>query len=246
MIDVILSFFRLVNEVFLKGKRNIHLVEDEKFIDFAYREFNEAGNQGHLFLIVGPNQKLKFIKSSEILIIHPRLFWHLIPYTKRQVKSIFFHSLPGKFYKNLILRIPQEIPIFWMSWGFDLIEVFGDGNNYVKPKTKIIASIKTQSHLIEKSGTSYYQAFKTLPESSLMVSRIDYLSTVMEEERKIIDLSFYQKAPKWIPWNYFNMEEDVIKGFEDKEVRGKIFYLGIAVIFGITIWMHLRTSNSFN
>lgn len=223
---VILSFFRLVEEVFFKGRRNIHLVEDEKFIDFAFREFNEAGNQGHLFLIVGPNQQLKFIKSSEILIIHPRIFWLLIPFSKGFIKSIFFHSLSGKFYKNLILKIPQEIPIFWMSWGFDLIDVFGDTNNFLKPKTKIIAPIKAQFTQIERSRPSYYQAFKILPETSLMVGRIDYLSTVIEEENSIIDFNFFQKAPKWVPWNYFTMEEDVIKGFEDKVVSKKNMLLG--------------------
>lgn len=226
LFSVFLSFFTLISEISFRGKRNIHLAEDEKFIDFAVREFNEAGRQSHLFIILGAEQKLKFIKSPEVLIIHPRLFWQLIPFAKGHINSFFFHSLPNKFYKNLILRIPKGIPIFWMSWGFDLINVFDDVNNYLKSKTKNISPIKAQHPKIKTSGISYYKAFKNLPETSSMLERIDFISTVIEEENKIIDLSFYQKVPQWVPWNYFTMEQDVIKGYEDKVISGNDILLG--------------------
>ncbi len=202
------------------------MVEDEKFIDFAIREFNEADEESHLFLIVGADQKLQFIKSSKVLILHPRLFWYLVPFAKGHVKSIFFHSLPSKFYKNIVLRIPSGIPIFWISWGFDLIDVFGDINNYLKPKTKKILPAKKINFSKKNIVSPYFQAFKNLPNITSMVCRINFITTVIEEEKKIIDLEQFPITPKWIPWNYFTMEQDVIKGFEDKVVFGNNLLLG--------------------
>lgn len=226
MTEVILSFFRLIKEVILKCKKNIHLVCDDKFIDFAIREFNEAGNQKHLFVLIGTVQKLKFIKSTEVLIIHPRLFWYLVPYTKGHVNSFFFHSLPDGFYKNIIHRIPKGIPLIWMSWGYDLIAVFGDAMNYVKPRTKNIISINNLVSHQKHTVLTYFQAFTGIPDVRKIVERMDYFSTVIEEEKKIIDSNLFHKVPSWFPWNYFTMEQDVINGFEDKEVTGNNILIG--------------------
>ncbi|EMS32310.1 hypothetical protein C943_01573 [Mariniradius saccharolyticus AK6] len=223
---IIGSFFQLGIELFIKGKKHLHLVQDEKFIDFAFREFNEAGGETHLFLVIGANQKLRFVKISEIVFVHPRLIWHLLPFAKGHVKSIFFHSLPSTFHKNLLGRIPNGIPVFWMSWGFDLIEIFGSVDDYVKQKTKLIVPRKSQSFRKSQNNVDYYRAFKTQPGPDEIANRIDFISTVIEDEYGIISPNLYSKRPKWIPWNYFSMENDVIKGFENEVVSGNNVLLG--------------------
>lgn len=226
LFPIINSFFRLANEVIIKGKKNIHLVNDEKFIDFAIREFNEAGDNRHLFIIVGKRKKLKFIKSPLVVFIHPRVFRHLLPILKWRIKSIFFHSLSSRSYKNLITRIPVEIPIIWMSWGFDLIEVFDDARNYIKPRTLEIAPKNIVLRETETKNLLIKDLSQELFESKKMVERIDFISTVMEDEKKIINTKLFSKVPKWIPWNYFTMENDVISGFEEKVVNGNNVLLG--------------------
>lgn len=223
---IISSLFRLGTEIFIKGKRFIHLVQDEKFIDFAFREFNEAGDQKHLFLIISLKQKQKFIKFSKVIFVHPRLFWFLVPFGKGYVKSFFFHSLPNNFYKNLILRIPDSIPIFWMSWGYDLIDIFGESDNYLKPKTKKIIPKKSQLSKSLQARGGYYNAFKFPPEAKAIVNRIDFISTVIKNEYEIISPNHFSKIPKWVSWNYFSIEEDVIKGFEDQVVMGNNILVG--------------------
>lgn len=226
LFPVISSFFRLVNNILIKGKNNIHLVNDEKFIDFAIREFNEAGDNRHLFLIVGKQQKLKFIKSPLVVFIHPRVFWHLLPAMKWSLKSIFFHSLSSRYYKNLISRIPGEVPIFWMSWGFDLIEVFDDARNYIKSKTLAVAPKNIVLRENDSKKFSIKDSPHELSENKKMVERIDFISTVMEDENRIINTKLFSKVPKWVPWNYFTMEKDVIFGFEEKVVIGNNILLG--------------------
>lgn len=226
LIPIIYSFFQIIKDVLIKRKNNIHLVNDEKFIDFAIREFSEAEPDRHIFLIVGKKQKLKYIKSPFVVFIDPRVFWHIMPAMKWWMNSIFFHSLSSRYYKNLIPRIPETIPIIWMSWGFDLIEVFDDAKNYLKTQTLEIAPEK----IIQNESETKKFLINDLPpeffKNKKMVERIDFISTVMEDENKIINAKLFSKVPKWIPWNYFTMEKDIISGFENKVVKGNNILLG--------------------
>lgn len=225
--ELVFSFFRVVSFFKLKEKPIIHFVLDEKFIDFAYNEFESVKPNSNVFIKIGLKKELKFINQARITFIHPRILWFISPYFYFFSNAIIFHSIPNAYCCNLILRINPKIKIFWISWGFDLINLFGDKSDYLKKETtKFVLSKKSAIHLSNSGCISYRKATKVLPSKKLLISKINYISTVIDSEFQILENSNFPNLPKFIPWNYLTLENDIVSKFSNFEIKGNKIMLG--------------------
>lgn len=209
-------------------KKFIHIVRDEKFIDSAWRDFEEVAPGQNIFLIIGLQKKLSYIKYSKILFVRPRLVWILAPLSHFFAKAVIFHSLGSIFEENLILKINQKTKIAWISWGYDLYPRIKNVEEYLFCKTKayyttkVVSGNKTFDYL---SG-EFKRSFKVKPTEINLISRIDYFLPVLRSEFNLLSERFKIDSRKYLRWNYLTLEEDVISRDSNINISGKSLLLG--------------------
>jgi hypothetical protein len=194
-------------------RRIIHIVDDEKFIDAAYTEFERIEKGLNIFILLSKKRKLRFIKSTPVIFIRPRVIMLLVKLLPIFTRSIIFHSLGREFEKNLILKIPKSISILWISWGFDICPYLKKKDQYLLGKTKKLINEFHESLQIQSLNNEFIQ-------------RVDYFSTVIPHEFDNLSEVFNISPEKYISWNYFTLEDDIIKGFSDQKVYGNNLLFG--------------------
>lgn len=105
--------------------RFLHICQDEKFINSAYKQFEELYPEKNDFYIYGCNKKeTKHIQLNEN--------FHFVDSLSDTFKNIpencivIFHSLPDLVIENLYL-LPKSVKTVWFQFGF---EVYEDKNLY--------------------------------------------------------------------------------------------------------------------
>jgi dTDP-N-acetylfucosamine:lipid II N-acetylfucosaminyltransferase len=219
------NFFSFLVELNPIKKKILHIVEDEKFIDFAFREFNQTAPGIHVFVLIGSEIELKFVKQANIYFLHPKIFWTFSKVAQMFFKVVVFHSLNGDYLFNVLGRFSKGVKVVWMSWGFDLIALLEINRDFLKPLTQIFlpetSQIKTFSSSIE-----YKNSFQFSPPVQSVLSRIDFISTVIQDEYNYLENSAYSPVPKFMAWNYFTIEDDIISKFSDIQIKGNNLLFG--------------------
>jgi hypothetical protein len=194
-------------------KRIIHIVNDEKFIDSTFKEFEREKPGINVFIILSKKIDLKFIKSTPIVFIRPRIMLLLIRILPYFSEALIFHSLFREFDKKLILDVPKKVKILWISWGFDIYPYLNEKNSYFLDMTKKL--------LVELGGE-----LKDNYSGKEFIYRVDYFSTVIPEEFEDFSRKYSIALDKYIPWNYLTIEDHIVKGFEEKVVIGDNILFG--------------------
>ncbi|WP_338230680.1 TDP-N-acetylfucosamine:lipid II N-acetylfucosaminyltransferase family protein [Algoriphagus taiwanensis] len=194
-------------------KRILHIVSDEKFIDSASRDFNGANPNGNTYLLPEKSKKLQFIKKTNVYFVNSKIFPYILPLFSFFFKCIIFHSLYKDSHKKAIKFIPPWVNVCWISWGFDLYPLFFNSDQILRKKT--LELIKNTSDLSKNFKSKNLNHF-----SIKAIQRIDFFSTVLPLEFDFIKSEFNINDTKYISWNYLNLEDDIIRGFENKTVSG--------------------------
>ena len=209
-------------------KKYIHIVRDEKFIDSAWRDFEEVASGQNIFLIIGLKSKLTYVKSSKILFLRPRIVWILAPFSFIFSKAVIFHSIESIFEENLILRINKKTNIAWISWGYDVYPKIKNVEEYLFDKTK--EYYKSQPKSINKNYEylkgEFKRSFKIKPSISILISRINFISPVLESEFYLLADKFGVDSNKYIRWNYLTLENDIISQNNKIKISGNSILLG--------------------
>lgn len=206
--------------------RIIHIAQEEKFINSANWQFENAFPNKNIFYI--------YQYSNDIDLIHVAKLKNVnIIITKEDkdalLKSIVpndivvFHSLQNDFF-SLILKLPISIKCIWLCFGF---EVYND--TYYFSENRLLDKITKKQFSIPKQPfekrvkenihiRSYYRLIKSkLPLSSVeiqrrnkreVMDRINYLGCGFEEEHKNITKLIRIKK-KTFPFWYFPIERIV-------------------------------------
>lgn len=195
-------------------KRILHIVNDEKFIDTTFREFEREKPGLNVFIILSKKRDLKFIKSTPIIFIRPRVIMLLVRLLPIFTRAIIFHSLAREFEKKLILDIPKKIKILWISWGFDICPYLNENEYYVFEKTrKLLEQLKGDVSEQNKINVDF-------------LNRLDYFTTVIPDEFEDLSIKYSIPHEKYIPWNYLTLEDHIVKGFEKKVINGRNILFG--------------------
>lgn len=199
--------------------RILHIVSDEKFIDSAWVDFERVFPNRNIFIIPEKRKNLIFIHKAKVYFINPRLFPYFLPIISILFKGIIFHSLYKNSHLKSLLLIPNFVKITWVSWGFDFYPVFFNSESLFKEKTLNLLKNNLQLHSRIKKKRVNGLIEKVL-------ARLNFISTVIPSEFELLNSNFSVPNSKFISWNYMNLEDDIIKGFDSKTVRGKSILVG--------------------
>jgi len=212
---------------------NLHIIVDDEVIDIAYRVFEETSPGNNLFLLVEGKKNIAYsIKKTPIEVVSKQTFLSE-NFTKTLIKfdMIIIHSM-NNLNLNFITKIPINIKLVWIGWGFDYYDLItkGDENRLLLPLTKALFDKNTNRYFQKIS-----QKMKILVKSiiinkknckSEVINRVDFFSPVLYEDYELVKKSLPNFTPKYIPWNYGTLEDDMIRGFEETTIKGNNILLG--------------------
>jgi len=212
-------------------KHILHITIDDKFIEHAYPVFEEAYPNKNLVWVVKNKLPLQLMRHTPDKIFSSRES----KFNFDNVSIIIFHSLHADLEK-VFKAIPKHIPIAWVGWGYDYYDLIA------KPKDLLLS----QTQHLKQSLTSFVnlKAFAKFCLSKLKLqskvslhdknkfkvnalTRINYFCPVLPPEHSIIleKLNLTQ-FPTLGYWNYGTLEDNFVKGFEDKWVTGCDILIG--------------------
>lgn len=204
----------------------VHLARDEKFIDVAMRSFELNGCKNELY--VYGSHKCKYIRSEVHGRIRPydsifgRLAWKL-----KHADLVVVHSL-NEQWVNIVLKIPKRIPVLWLGIG-------GDYYSYLYPRSSDLLLEETLELInSNKKPKGIKDIIKILVINIFIqknflraINRINYFSPILFNEYNVVKNKFRLDAfPKQVVWQYGNLEDDLIKGYENECVDGNNILIG--------------------
>lgn len=187
----------------------LHIVHDEKFIDIAYRNFEDVFPNCNSFMAIGNQGSCKYIKETPVKRINRKQILRLIlgSYT-RQFDLVVFHSFNSHYEHLLALLLSRHIPLLWIGWGYDYYDLIskGDPDLLLKPQTRQLKEQIMQDRDNAKEINNYLKSlikkvlFPRL--KKLATRRIDFFSPVIYEDYMLVTEAAPWIRAQYIPWNY--------------------------------------------
>lgn len=185
-----------------------HFSPDEKFLDSAYRFFEEVAPHSNDFFVVSWKTELKNVKKAPTKVISPLRFKD--PFLRAKLKKydvVILHSL-DKFNKELVSHSDKEINFAWIGMGHDyyglinknIYDMFFNAtqNNF----NLCVKTRKTLQDRISHFGEILQSIFYKNNNKHQVIKRINFFSPVIPSEYDLLIERIGNETPKFLEWNY--------------------------------------------
>lgn len=210
----------------------VHIVRDEKFIDMAYRQFEEAAPGKNRLIAIGKPHPLRFVKSTPIEFLS-------VGEARRHIASadceaVVLHSLLKTL---LVPGIPSDKTVIWLGWGFDYYDRLLSNeypNGLLLPETKKLTADHNTVGLngLLQRAVRLKKACESLMVQALgygdrqVLERVDYFAPVLDTEYEMAARFNPWFKPAYIEWNYGTVENDLGGVGDANEAPGENILVG--------------------
>lgn len=209
----------------MKDLKILHLAHDGKFIDQAVNAF-EREAPGCNDLLVCAQEPLKYVKSEAVLINKIRDVNCVISRFSGSHQIVVVHSLNPVWFKA-IASLRSSATIVWLGWGYDYYDLISkDREGLFLPLTsKVVKFSKKKKKLSARIKSFLMKVIN--PSKGATIEMVDIFCPVLSSEYDHVKRRFGGKSfPAQGFWNYGNLEDDLIQGFEGQVVSGKNILVG--------------------
>ena len=164
----------------------LHIAPDEKFIDFAYEEFEKVTSDNK-FLVLSDSRskKFKYIKSPHMTkissdeLLNPNFISKLHKY-----EFIVLHIL-DHYKAQLVLNASSSgVKFVWLGWGLDYYSfIVGNKDKLLLPKTKLLWK-KQNFKTVIKNHIKKIIFHKSTQLNAL--KRINYFAPIIPNEYELV------------------------------------------------------------
>ncbi len=201
----------------------LHLLIDDKFADYAIKQFSEIDNNSHFVLVSGSTRPvLKYIKQKnkvQIVKSDSEEYTDFLN-TINMYSAIISHGLFYSWQEKVILSASKKVKIAWVFWGG---EIYGRDNlrkSFFAPKTRLLYWGKKVKYLLKGSVNKN----KTFFVDYHLYKRIDYCLTDEHEEFKFVK-KYTDTIMKELWYNYYSIEE-TLGELQNSTVKGNNILVG--------------------
>ena len=203
-------------------KKILHIVTDEKFTDYAIRQFSAPEMCSEFVLIPSNDGTIEVKYANQCTIIRQRseefkvLLNHLGDYC-----AIMFHGLhwPG-WQIPLLKAVPEGVKIAWVFWGGELYSQPDVANDFLAPWDKFLNTI----HVARRKWMGKENVhIPYVPKE--YYSRVDYCLTALPVEYEFAKSYLHRPDMKYLWYNYYSIEETMGSVF-DKQCHGENIWIG--------------------
>lgn len=204
------------------SNRILHILADEKFSDYAIKQFDSIGIPSDYALIISEGEEALVSQRDKAITMrrgdsaYVELINSLSNYT-----SIVLHGLFWRYDYEILTRIPSTTKVAWVNWGGEIYgrkDVFYD---FLSPISGILERlINLKKRLFVKD---YYEHHYEIPLD--FFRRLDYCLTDEYEEYEYARNYLQKPDLQYLMYNYYTLE-DMIGALIDTRSRGNNIFMG--------------------
>lgn len=202
----------------------LHLVPDEKFIDFAFNEFEKVIS-GNKFLVITDSDSgdFKYIKSKNIeKVSAEKIKSKAFISSLQDYEFVVLHYL-DKLKTELVLSAPKGVKFVWLGWGADFYHhITGSNQNLYLSKTKNLWQSKNKFTRIKNKVSKLILYKKKYLKA---VCKIDFFAPILPNEYGLLKKSIRCFVARYVPFSYGSLDE-LLLGLNECKVMGGNILLG--------------------
>lgn len=206
----------------------LHLVPDEKFIDFAYNEFEKIAPGENRFLVISDqvSEQFKYIKSEQVSkISSTEVNNQQFLDTLKEYEFVALHmfSMHDRAKIRLVLNAPSKTKFIWLGWG-------GDFYHYIVGNYSSLFLEKTRKLWKQNNKKTRLKNFiKTLlghkANHLRAIGKVHYFAPVIPTECNLLKSVLPQLKAEFAPFSYANLE-DMLRGLDQHQMEGQNILIG--------------------
>lgn len=195
----------------------LHFVTDEKFTDYAIKQFSAPEMESEFVLIpsnytpgndVVEKEKCRIVKQRSPEF--KELLSHLGDYS-----AIVLHGMHWPNWEAMVLKsVPNNVKVAWVFWGGDLYGRADVHESFLAPLTKLMYRYHLRGAKPNKNTHLSKELF----------SRVDYIMTSVREEYEYAK-NYLGSNVKFLWYTYYSKEQTIGLLMEEK-VRGENIWIG--------------------
>lgn len=218
----------------------LHIVDDEKFVDMAYREFEKAYSGNNDCMVLSDKKELQYVKDTpcDIIDVKKENLKDIVK-TIKKYDAVVLHGLNDDKL-TLLKYLPKNVTVVWIGMGYDYYDLIVRSNlellddktrelyieNYPK-KSFIRQIIHDESYVTARVLKTIISSLAGGHIKLKSLEKIDYFAPVMNSEYDMIQKSMYGNFhPKFLDWNYGTLEDDLIRGYKEAKITSNNILLG--------------------
>ena len=201
--------------------RIVHVVNDAKFAGMAAKAFEATFPGCNTYVSFSKNKcrkdKIEIVRYSRVLVFFGFIIKNIL-----KADVVVFHSM-GEKHLLLLRWVPVDAKVIWIGWGYDYYDLIG--RRLLKDET-----LKADNQFKMSSGfrsSVFGLILRFLKNKKLKwIRRVNIFSPVIREDFDLVKRFNPKFAAKYSSWNYGTLEDDHVRGFEGKDIKGNNILLG--------------------
>ncbi|MFV9483997.1 TDP-N-acetylfucosamine:lipid II N-acetylfucosaminyltransferase [Christiangramia sp. ASW11-125] len=206
----------------MKTEKLLHIVDDEKFIDLAIKQFEKVAPGANLFavLVNSSSHELQYINQKGKV----KLIWDL----EKQLNlynydAIFIHYMTEEKCK-IINAAPLNLPVIWLFWGQDAQKLFMD-RSYKEKTRKLIKDLLGWNEYLYPYTNWIRRLFLPYKERGRAMKRINFCAPVISNELELMNDRLSLNL-EFIDFSYGSLDDFVTEAIRDLEISGPNILVG--------------------
>lgn len=184
----------------------LHLVVDDKFIDMAIRDFEQAAPGRHEWVVLNGRQPFKYIRDARVRCVGREAFAQLAA----RASGVVCHTMERRHLAALAL-VPNHCSVTWIGWGYDYYGLIRDAfpEGLLMPLTvRLVAQLVAPGSVSAAQDIAHPYPRPTADEEAAL-ARVDIFSPVLPPEFDIVRRCVPGFRARYLRWNYGNVETDL-------------------------------------
>lgn len=191
----------------------LHIIQDEKFPDAAYKQFESIIPSCNDYIYPNRNKKIKYLK-----LIKPNRVSRFAYLSRKFIKSlnrydaVILHAMTS-FALEVVARADENVKFVWIGMGFDYYDLINDSHEdlYFDLTRELVREChKNESDFslkrLLKNIIVPFLYPNTYRKSSI-INKVDIFCPVIRHEHELIKIKHPNFRPKIVDWNYGSQVE---------------------------------------
>ncbi|MGY5651342.1 TDP-N-acetylfucosamine:lipid II N-acetylfucosaminyltransferase [Vibrio cincinnatiensis] len=191
----------------------LHIIQDEKFPDAAYRQFETILPDSNDYIYPNKNKKIKYLK-----LIQPNRVSRFAYLRKEFIKSlnkydaVILHSMT-LFALEVIARADENVKFVWIGMGFDYYDLINDSHEdlYFDLTKELVRECHKNKYDFSLKrllkSIAFPFLYPNIYKKSNLINKVDIFCPVIRHEHELIKIKHPNFRPKIVEWNYGSQVE---------------------------------------